>query len=76
MAPAPTTGNTLLPPVRLTGNARTDGLTIQRYLTDVYQQLALQANILGTQAEQAIRIATLEAQVVDLTARVKALEGP
>lgn len=76
MATAPTTGNTLLPPVRLTGNARTDGLTIQRYLTDVYQQLALQANILGTQAEQAIRIATLEAQVVDLTARVKALEGP
>ena len=76
MATAPTTGNTLLPPVRLTGNARTDGRTRRRYLTDVYQQLALQANILGTQAEQAIRIATLEAQVVDLTARVKALEGP
>lgn len=76
MATAPTTGNTLLPPVRLTGNARTDGLTIQRYLTDVYQQLALQANIVGTQNDHEARIAALEAQVADLTARVVALEGP
>lgn len=71
-----TTGNTLLPPPRLTGDAATDVAALHRYIAAFFAQFAQGANVIGTVDDHASRIAALEADIADLTARVAALESP
>ena len=67
-------GNTLLSPPRLTGDADRDRLAINRWMQDLYNSLVLAANITGTLADHETRITALEANYVALEARVAALE--
>ena len=62
--PAPvTTGNNLLSPPRLTGNAQQDASILLRWMNDFYDRVVKVANVIGTQQQLADEIATLQAQV-------------
>lgn len=68
------TGNTILPPPRLTGDADHDRNAISRWMQDSYSSLVLAANITGTVTDHETRIIALEAAAETLEARVTALE--
>ena len=61
-------GNTILPPPRLSGDAEQDTRTIQRWVQDLYDGLAKAANVVGDQANLRQRVTVLEAQVAALMA--------
>ncbi len=60
MATPPSTGNDLLPPPRLTGDPKADAAVVQRWMTDVYERLALTLNVSGQLADHEARITALE----------------
>jgi chromosome segregation ATPase len=63
-APTPTapvtTGNTILSPPRLSGDAASDTRTQQRWLQDLYDQLVKVQNVVGTQGSQSSDISDLQ----------------
>lgn len=60
MSLPPTSGNTFLPPPRLTGDPAVDILSLQRYLQANYDQLNKVANVVGQLANHEARITALE----------------
>lgn len=69
-----TTGNSLPPPPRLTGEVTRDVLALQSWMGDLYQVLGLEANITGTQEQNTQDIASLTGATVTLADRVAKLE--
>lgn len=71
----PTTGNSVLPPPRLTGQPDADNAMMQRWLQSIYQQLIIVVNVQGAVTELQSQVTTLQQQVASLDARVTALGG-
>lgn len=69
-----TTGNTLPPPPRLTGNTPADLVSLQSWMNDLYQALGLEANVVGTQEQHTTDIAANTAAIDLLGGRVQKVE--
>lgn len=70
MAATPTTGNTLLPAPRLTGDNGADLLMLIRWLSNTFDQLTKVTNVTGSLANHEARISALEAEIAALQAKV------
>jgi hypothetical protein len=57
------TGNTILPPPRLTGDPKADALAMQRWLALLYQQMILVTNVVGQVTQNTNDIATMQSQI-------------
>lgn len=68
------TGNTIPSPPRLNGSWDEDYGAIVEWMNQLFQAIAVEANLTGTQAELSDRVAALEAENTSLKERVVALE--
>lgn len=60
---APTGGNTIGAPPRLTGDPSRDTLALLTWVQELYQAVVLEANVLGTQRKTTADLAALAAQL-------------
>lgn len=68
-----TTGNTLGAPPRQSGDRERDTLALLAWVQDLYQAVVLEANVLGTQAQQAQTIAALTERLVTAEGKLAAI---
>ena len=72
------TGNTILPPPRLTGNPAADALAMQRWLQLLYSQMIEVTNVIGQLTADETSITTLQTQMTAAQAdiaKIKPLVG-
>ena len=67
------TGNTILPPPRLTGNPQADAIAMQRWLNLLYDQMIVVSNVIGQITTDETKITTLQGNVTTLQAEVAKL---
>ncbi len=69
------TGNTIPPPPRLTGNYAQDYPVIVDWIQSLYQTIAVETNLTGTQDDLTQRVTALEATSQDVTSTRDKVDG-
>lgn len=68
-----TTGNTLGPPPRRTGDNEADTAALLEWVQDLYISVVVEANVIGEQSAQSSDLAALTARVAALESKMAAI---
>lgn len=68
-------GNTIPPPPRLSGDYAQDYPVLVDWIQSLYQTIAVEQNLTGTQTDLEARVDSLEGGTADVTANTEKIEG-